>query len=171
MTKQKQSPLTAQGIINIIWGPGINSEDRAHHLLALLKRAETSVFWGAMQMCWPTCDDTWTYRREFVKLLRQHQPFAAYVSDKNRLFFDSLPAEVTVYRGASFRRARGMSWSTSREVAEGFARGHRGITVPDAMLATLIIPKADVLMASVSRQEHEILLDPDRLPSDLKDWG
>jgi hypothetical protein len=80
-------------------------------------------------------------------------------------FFYSLPDRITVYRGASRSRIDGaISWTTDIEVAQRFAHGHRGIAVPDPVVATGTINKFDVFLATNERQESEIL----GLPRDVK---
>lgn len=48
-------------------------------------------------------------------------------------------------------------------VAEDFAQGHRGIQVPQPVLAKALIYKGDILIVSSHRGEAEVLLNPNRL--------
>jgi hypothetical protein len=48
-------------------------------------------------------------------------------------------------------------------VAEGFARGHRGITVPDAVVAEYRITKPDIITVMPDMAESEVIIDP-RVP-------
>jgi hypothetical protein len=74
-----------------------------------------------------------------------------------------LPDTVEVFRGCSHPRLRGVSWTTDRAVAWSFARGHRGIRMPDPAVATAVIPKEEIFFVAAARQESEIVLNPDRL--------
>jgi hypothetical protein len=75
---------------------------------------------------------------------------------------------IAVYRGCSRRRTRSISWTTNRAVAERFAHGHRGIPVPDAVIAEALVPKASILAVDSSRGEMEVLLDLVKLPKRLR---
>jgi hypothetical protein len=77
---------------------------------------------------------------------------------------------VKVYRGTSRVRAAGISWTTSKDVAEAFARGHHGIVVPDPVIATAQVDKRDILAILVERKESEVLIDPRRTEISLRRW-
>jgi hypothetical protein len=81
------------------------------------------VFWESFARCWSVCDDTWDYLPELLELLRPHRRWAPA-----RRF---LGRRSRVYRGCDQSEIRGISWSTSRAVAEKFAHGHRGIRSPN----------------------------------------
>jgi hypothetical protein len=74
-----------------------------------------------------------------------------------------LPDKLRVFRGCSRERVLGVAWTTDRQVAEGFARGHRGIPVPDPVVASGVIDRRQVFMTFDDRSESEIVLDPDGL--------
>ena len=48
-------------------------------------------------------------------------------------------------------------------VAEGFAHGHRGIRVPDPVIASAWVPKASIFALFSDRSESEALVDPARV--------
>ena len=58
---------------------------------------------------------------------------------------------------------RGLAWTTSREVATTFARGHRGISVPDAVIATAVVLKGAVFTVATERAEQEVIVNYRRL--------
>ena len=87
----------------------------------------------------------------------------AFLQSAQRQFFDTLPPLVQVFRGCSAPRVRGIAWSTERSVAEGFARGHRFIRVPEPVVASAVIPKEHIFFVTDERNEKEIVLDPRRL--------
>ena len=68
-----------------------------------------------------------------------------------------------MHRGCSRPRVRGVSWTTDRAVAKTFARGHRGIRLPEPVVATAMVPKAAIFATFTERNESEIVLDPRRL--------
>lgn len=160
--------MTAKELIARLWGPGINSQSRAGHLVELTAGTDAATFWEVFQMCWSTCDDTWRWQRDLLTLLRRHQPFEAHATEDHRAFLQSLPDPVRLYRGATRLRTRGMSWSTDRAVAEAFARGHRGITLTDAVTVEANVPLSSILAVDLSREEAEVLVDPRRLPKRIE---
>jgi hypothetical protein len=138
--------------------------NRIAALLALIKSEPAAVFWPAFISNWTDCDKGST-NRLLLKVLRRAGPchpsyYRKYDLHDRGKFFRSLPDPISVYRGASRERIAGLSWTTSPIVAWRFARGHRGIRVPDPVIATGTISKSDVLWATDCRNEREILGEP-----------
>jgi hypothetical protein len=136
------------------------SASRLPAMLDHLRRARADVFWPVLLEWWPCCDATWPWRPELLRRLRRHGPGIGYLSRADRAFFDALPDRVTVFRGCSRTRLRGLSWSTDPDAAAGFAHGHRGLRVPSPVIARAEVEKAAVLAVFTDREESEILLDP-----------
>lgn len=68
---------------------------------------------------------------------------------------------VTIYRGASERNARGLSWTTDRKKACWFAkRLHKEGIDPPASLYEAEVRREDVLATFAYRGESEVLVDP-----------
>lgn len=87
----------------------------------------------------------------------------AYIKKADKTFYDALPELVTVYRGCSFPRIRGLAWTTDRGVAESFAGGHRQIAVPMAVVAHAKVPKEAIYTVATGRKEAEVVLNWRRL--------
>jgi hypothetical protein len=122
------------------------------------------VFWNVFHENWSGCDDTWHLREELIGTLTANVDSASeYWRNDQRRFFDDLPKMVTLYRGCSLDRIHGMSWTTNRKVAEGFARGHRGMGVPDAVIAKTRTRKSDIITVVTDRGESEVIIDPDQI--------
>jgi hypothetical protein len=138
-----------------------SSHERLTVMLTRLGGASREIFWPVFCDYWSTCDATWWLQAPLLNILRTHAP--AILSATEQKVFDALPERVRVFRGSSRERVAGLSWSTERRVAERFAHGHRGIPVPDPIVATGIIAKTDIFITNADRNEHEVLLDPDRL--------
>lgn len=151
--------IAAAGEHLILFG----SQSRLGAMLCYLRGSSRSVFWPVMVEWWTCCDATWPWRRALLRELRRHGPGLDYQSAEDRSRFAALPDPITVFRGCSRDRVRAVSWSTDPEVAAGFARGHRGISVPDPVVAQAEIDKAAVFAVINDRDENEILLDPMRL--------
>ena len=88
--------------------------------------------------------------------------WSPFLAEADPEFYDSLPETLTVYRGADRSCIEaGVSWTTDRHVAEGFARGHRLLFNPDPVVATATVRKSEIFAATNGRQESEILCLPD----------
>ena len=124
-------------------------------------------FWPVFNYIWNVCDNTWEHRNAVTKLLRKHARTHARYDDRaeEKVFYDALPERITVYHGCSKMRQRGLAWTTDRQIAVGFAKGHRRIEVPDPIVLECVVPKNIVLATFAhSRSESEVLLDYLRLP-------
>jgi hypothetical protein len=144
----------------------VSSEQRLPLLLDLASRRPPQVFWPAFHEWWNLCDDTWIWRADLLRRLRRHharEPGPHYLSGDDRTCFDGLPDCLEVYRGCSKARIRGLSWTTDRDVAASFAVGHRGIRVPEPVIASAVIPKHAIFAAITARGEGEIVIDPQAL--------
>lgn len=142
---------------HLIW---FSSQTRLPAMLDYLRGASRDLFWPVVLDWWSCCDATWPWRRQLLRELRRHGPGLEYQSAEDRARFAALPTRIPVFRGCSRARVRGASWSTDPEVAAGFARGHRGIRVPDAVVARAEIDKAAIFAFLTDREESEVLLDP-----------
>jgi hypothetical protein len=130
-------------------------------------QAEGRDFWPIFTEMWSMCDSTWEYRNAILKLLRKHAKTRATCDrrEDEMAFYNELPERITVYRGCSKMRQRGLAWTTERGVAEGFAKGLRQIEVPEPVVLKCVVPKSVVLATfAFDRNESEVLLDYLRLP-------
>jgi hypothetical protein len=142
----------------------LGSNKRSAAALELFEQCTPPIFWRAFVGWWSCFDDTWMYRDRLLILLRKHATLAlVFDRDESRATFDALPDLIRVYRGCSAARVAGLAWTLSQDVAAGFARGHRGIAVPDPVVAEANIPKRAVFALIADREENEIVLDPDYL--------
>ena len=141
-----------------------SSERRLLAILPLIEDAPPKIFWAILLKTWPSCDDTWMLKTRLLRAMKKAGPvMLELLSEHERRFFEGLPAQVPVFRGCSRPRVRGISWTMERTIAEGFARGHRGIQVPDPVVASALIPKDGIFFATDDRSEKEIVLNPRRL--------
>ena len=143
-----------------VFGPDGNSTTRLGVVLRLLREEDGPVFWAVFNAAWPGGDATWARRHELVALIRRKTPWRAFAEPGDAAFYDGLPAHLTIYRGCTRRRVAGVSWTTDRDVAADFARGHHGIPVSNPVIASVTIPKSMVLAAQTERQKAEVLISP-----------
>lgn len=157
----RESPRrSVDSIIRKLFGPGVNSTDRLAAMLALTEGADASVFWTVFHRAWSNCDDTWDQRAALYSALVRHAPAVPHLKGNDLEFWNALPEVVTVYRGGDWLRRRGMSWTTDKEVAEGFARGHRNIRPVWPVVLEARIKKRSVLTVFTDRSESEVLVRP-----------
>ena len=145
-----------------------SSESRLRSLLLLVGPAPSEIFWRTFLDCWSVCDDTWHGHEILLEVLRRHSriaPALPYFSPAQRWFFDALPPRVSVFRGCSRERIQTLSWTTDRLVANRFANGHRGISIPDPVVVSAQIDRSDIFAVFVDRKESELILDPAELRS------
>lgn len=103
--------------------------------------------------------ETWT------DLLRSGNPdhMRSMMSNDEMLALDALPDAITIYQGHTSERDDGWSWTTRLETAAWFARRFASLERDEAMLSTAWVPKTDVVAYLLSRNEYEILVDPDNV--------
>lgn len=83
---------------------------------------------------------------------------AAAMKAEDRAAFDALSHLVTIYRGQDADAPLGLAWTLRPDVAEGFARGHRGIRHrrPAVMMAK--VRRSSVAFVCTERDEAEVVL-------------
>jgi hypothetical protein len=157
--------LPVEEIIDALYAPYVTSTNRLRELLRLVAFAPADTFWPVFNRIWPSCDDTSWYQGDVVTLLRNHRAtMPLFLGAEASEFYRSLPSAFKVYRGCSRNRSRGLSWTLSANVAFGFARGHRGIRVPDPVIASAVVSKNSVLAVFAERSESEILIAKRTVP-------
>lgn len=142
-----------------LFGIGVNSHDRLWRMLNETIGHGWRTFFPIFEETYSSCDATWHDRKQLLDALRCNHDERGWEPPGIR----KLPEIVTVYRGCSRGRVRGVSWTTGRNVAERFAFGHRGIRVPNPVIASAIIPREHVFAVINNRSEKEVILDPKRL--------
>lgn len=144
-------------VCDFIGGPyGGGSELRPHLVVRWADAIEGEdagrTFWSVVRGCWPSFDRV--PHEAFVRLFAK---FAAQWTSTDEI--GRLPQRMAVYRGQSGDAQPGLSWTLSRSVADGFARGHRGIAVPNGVTLERIISREDVALAFLDdRSEQEVVL-------------
>jgi hypothetical protein len=151
----------AEQIARYLWLFG--SFERSSALWTSTFNEPPDVFWPVVLEAWSVCDGLWPTRKIMLSTLKRRAAELSpigFMSSQDRAFYDQLPGRVTVFRGCSRRRVRGLPWTTDRKIAEFFARGGRLGRQPDPVIASAEIAKADLFFVSVSRDESEVVLDP-----------
>jgi hypothetical protein len=148
-----------------------NSHERLWTILKLAGPAPPAIWWPAFLAGWDYCDATWDLQDFLLRVLRIKSPARPFLPPEQQALLDNLPDQVQVFRGCSRDRVCGVSWTTSRKVAEGFARGHRFIKVPDPVVVMATVNKRGIFLVNHARSEDEVILDPDHLQNPtIESW-
>jgi hypothetical protein len=144
----------------------VPSHERVWECLTLMDEyPEPDACWSIMAVGWSACDCvSLEANRELLRALKRHRhvSFVPFLGLESQEWWQSIPDNkpLRCYRGCAREKRYGLSWTLERSVAEDFARGHRGIPVPDPVIFTTLVRKRDVLFATNDRNEKEVLLDP-----------
>jgi hypothetical protein len=155
-----------------LFGIGVDSTSRLPAMLNYLDdfKSLPQVVWPVFHTCWNACDVVCEYSTELHEFLNfsmclngisdtRRKTSQDYLSPEDKAAFESLPKRISIYRGCSLSNVYGYSWTTDRKIAEGFARGFRGISVPNPVIASVRIPKKLALGYYTSRNESEVFID------------
>lgn len=126
--------------------------------LADRMRLDGAAWWRLVMAEWSSLDAI--PHAAFAAAFRRRR--AAWTPDAmapaDRAMFDALPPLVTIYRGQSDARPLGVAWTLRRDVAAGFAAGHRGIRVPLPVVVAARVRRCAVAFCSAERREAEAVL-------------
>ena len=146
-----------------LWTFNSCNRTEAMALMMILSSAERSlrIFlnWGNM------CDAPWAFRSTLADQLRSaiaRVELCDFLEPEERAFYSELPSLIAIWRGCERGRERGLSWTTNRTVAEGFAQGKRCINA-NPTLVSAAIPKQHIFGVFLDRDEWEVTVDPRRL--------
>ena len=83
---------------------------------------------------------------------------ADFLSADNRKFYNALPDRFTAFRGQNAGHPVGLSWTLNRDIASGFARGHRCLFNQEPIVISAQISKRNLCGAYVDREESEVVV-------------
>jgi hypothetical protein len=135
-----------------------DSQTRAPAMAVALADESSEVFWPVFQTIWPISDATG--RTALIgELLIEHFDDRE-LTGADAAFYDALPDEVEVWRGGNATdEGSGFAWTTERDVALSFARGHRHIKWPEPTVWRGLVQKRDILTVCATRDEAEVLVE------------
>ena len=119
---------------------------------------DPEVFWRTFHKEWSGFDAI--PHEDFADLLEIYRQDwrPEFMPREDLQFYNSLPESVTVFRGQDQDAEIGLSWTLNRDVADGFAKGHRGIVNKSPVILTAEINKLDIASVQTDRNEAEIIL-------------
>ena len=146
------------------WGKYIYLHERAYRIQAfeeVMDEMTDEEYWSNLSSIWVDSESIGMEPDRWLELLQSNRGSREFfMNEDERAELDKLPNKFTVYRGYSGGDAEefGMSWSTSKDVAEWFAR--RFVRDEDnIILEELQVAKGEVLAYLTRRGEEEIILD------------
>jgi hypothetical protein len=142
---------------SLLW---CSSTERPYELLRAFADPENdgSRFWRIVAAEWSGFDRI--PHRDYANAFRRYRPSwtVEALCPEARAVFDNLPSILTIYRGQDWAAPIGLAWTLDRSVAEGFARGHRGLWNKQPALFTVRVRKTSVALVCVDRRESEVVL-------------
>lgn len=163
MENEENLVLTDEAIMDRIFGLGVDSINRAEQLLSILNgTSDEKTFWRAVNIGYGCCDamspETQTWLG--LNLERMSCDFVPYLDEADQIWWSSVKPnpQLVVYRGCERDRIESLSWTICPKVAAEFARGHRGISLKDPVIAKMMVTSDDILFATNGREEQEVLI-------------
>lgn len=106
---------------------------------------------------WEGCDNIGLYHAKLLPLLNEKKAVREMMTKKEWRAFRQLPTVIPVFRGAYFSNAKGLSWSTSNEVAMKFPFYYRYRQKGIPLLISATVRKENVIAVKLGRNELEII--------------
>lgn len=142
------------------------SQQRLPEMLGLIGKSAPFVFWPVFIRNWSMCDDTWPYRKRALASLRKFQRLeygTNYLLAQAKLTYEAYPKLVPVFRGCSADRMHEIAWTTDKDMAFGFARGHRSTPLAKPVVVYGLAPKSSIFFIELDRNESEVVVDSARI--------
>jgi len=151
-TLESLAPLRDfKDVIDFLSGPKAGGSTRRPHLVAEwafgLDACHADVFWQVVTQEWNSFD---RIRHDEFQYLFQKFVDGAPPCD--------VPERMTVYRGQDKSAPKGLAWTLDRDVADGFAHGHRNINNPNPVVLEMEVTRDQVVFTCDDRNESEIVL-------------
>lgn len=117
-------------------------------------------YWSLLGSIYSDSENIWQMLTEWEDLLSSPRPSRqSFMSEDDLAKFNALPESMTIYRGFNGRGTEsGLSWTLNKEQAVWFARR---FDLPDGQVAVGSALKSDVIGYLGSRNEDEIVINPD----------
>lgn len=162
---QSAHSIRAKAIIDQCYQEADSSGRLGLALDLLAHETSGAVFWTVLCEIWCSSDNTWNRQAQLRFALVLHARTGPRYIPADKQPPNDWPQFLKVWRGCSRERVQSVSWTLDRTVAEKFAWGHRGIAVPNPVLASATIHRTAVYFVENERDEQEVVLDPSELRS------
>lgn len=145
----------------------VYAHERPHRFMAMNEHlylvGSDEEAWSLFAEVWIDSENLWQqddWIREFLDTYGYDESRNA-MKDDEREFLDSLPDEVTVYRGHTWHNQEGWSWTLDFYKAFWFANRYTNRSDPKVSFTR--VRKSDILFCLHGRGEWEVVLDPDEI--------
>jgi hypothetical protein len=119
-------------------------------------------YWRLLGELWTDTEFPGRQQALWLYLFSSSRPGREQLMESHDLaHYQALPREVTLYRGARPRWARGLSWTLSIEVGARFARR---FNFERGRIYRATVERSQIMAYFSDRDEDEIVIDPRRLP-------
>lgn len=142
-------------------------ESSAAALVVPLANMPTNVFWPSLLRRWHNFGCTWPELDIILPVLRFHSArmhARLYMCRTEARAFDSLPHEITVYRGCARCCVPGLHWTINRAVANRYPQPSFFEGPKDRhVVVSATIRKPHVFLTRYFGIDDELILDPSQL--------
>jgi len=138
------------------------SYERLRAVLEVEPQMEFRTWLSLLGEVWCDCDNIGIHKDSVLQVLnkrlpRPWGPVFELMDAEERLAFEALPDQFTIYRGCGPHNKHGFSWTLSRKVAADFPWNSRYRT-DRPMLLTATINKNRAAALKLGRDEQEIVM-------------
>lgn len=118
-------------------------------------------YWTMLSMIWVDSENIRQCPEEWESLLRSDRSCREQMMEEDEIAaLVNLPETVTIYQGHTSVRDDGWSWTTSRTIAEWFARRFAMLEKDEPQLTTAKVAKSEITAYLLRRGESEVVVDP-----------
>jgi hypothetical protein len=127
-------------------------------LYLLMAPGDGGRFWRLVADEWPSFDAIphQEYSAAFKRFRAAWSPDV--MAGRTKAAFLAMPSAVDIYRGQDGGAPLGLAWTLRRDVAESFARGHRGRRHRQPTVFTITTTKSAIALLCDERDEAEVVL-------------
>jgi hypothetical protein len=133
--------------------------------LAIYRILKDKLYWYALRNSYDGSDNLFHYRHDIAIAFSSKEPNRQFLMQKKeRDFLESLPEQITIYRGMTEDELRqkdfGVSWTLKKEVAEFFANTYQRNYATKHLkkvVHEITISKSEVIAFFNQRTEFEII--------------
>lgn len=134
---------------------------RFEKLIQIAEQMSDKTFWELFGSVWIDSENLWQVKKLIKIVFSINRPGIENMMDESeKLFFESLPEEVVVYRGHQSVNKNGYSWTLSYWKAKWFASR---FNKSKNSVAKGVVKKQDIIAALTRRGEFEIVLKPENI--------
>lgn len=134
---------------------------RLEKFLEIADKLTDQEYWKILGDIWSDSENLWQYKIILNSLLDANRSGReAMMNDDERIFLESLPDELIIYRGHQEINRLGHSWTLSYWQAKWFASRFKQTK---NSVVQAIVSKKDIIAALLGRNEFEIIVDPNKL--------